>query len=294
MVLGQWDDQQWLRNFHMQKRTFMELCAWLTPALQRDTTRLRAPNPIKKRVSIAVWKLATTDSYRSVAHQFGVGRSTVGIVMMEVVHAINDILLPRVIHLRDVDTTIAGFAALGFPNCGGVLDATHIPVWAPEHRAAHFMNRKGYCSIVLQALVDHWGRFLDIYASWSGSAHDARILCNSGLFHRLEAGTYFPRRESTVRDVPMPICVIGDVAYPLLTWLMRPYMGRPDQNRARFNDRLNRACNQVELAFGRLKVRFWCLLTCLEMGERNATEVVVVCCVLHNIVERSREVFLPA
>nr|XP_025037658.1 protein ANTAGONIST OF LIKE HETEROCHROMATIN PROTEIN 1-like [Pelodiscus sinensis] len=135
MVLGQWDDQQWLRNFHMQKRTFMELCAWLTPALQRDTTRLRAPNPIKKRVSIAVWKLATTDSYRSVAHQFGVGRSTVGIVMMEVVHAINDILLPRVIHLRDVDTTIAGFAALGFPNCGGVLDATHIPVWAPEHRA---------------------------------------------------------------------------------------------------------------------------------------------------------------
>ncbi|XP_075771803.1 uncharacterized protein LOC142823919 [Pelodiscus sinensis] len=143
LVLGQWDDQQWLRNFRMRKRMFLELCAWLTPALQRATTRLQAPIPVDKRVAIAVWKLATPDSYRSLAHQFGVGRSTVGVVVMEVVHAINDVLLPRVIRLCDVDDTMAGFAALGFSNCGGALDATHIPVRAPEHRAAYFMNRKG-------------------------------------------------------------------------------------------------------------------------------------------------------
>uniref|UniRef100_K7FZ18 DDE Tnp4 domain-containing protein n=1 Tax=Pelodiscus sinensis TaxID=13735 RepID=K7FZ18_PELSI len=255
------------------------------PALQRATTRLQVPIPVDKRVAIALWKLTTPDSYRSVAQPFGVGRSTVSVIVMEVIHAINDVLLPRVIRLCDVDGTMAGFTALGFPNCEGALDATHIPIWALEHRAAHFMNRKGYCSIVLQALMNHRGHFLDIYGGWSSWAHDARILCNSGLFCRLEAGTYFPRWDLTVRDVPMPICIIRDIAYPLLPWLMWPYTGRLDQNRAQ---------NPVELAFGHLKARFRCLLTRLEMGERNATEVLATCCMLHNVVERSGEAFLPA
>ncbi|XP_075783615.1 COMM domain-containing protein 9 isoform X2 [Pelodiscus sinensis] len=197
--------------------------------------------------------------------QFGVGRSTVRVIIVEVVHAINDVLLSRLIRLRNVDDTMSGFAALGFPNCGGALDATHIPIRAPEHRAGRFMNRKGYCSIVLQALVDRWGRFVDIYGGWASRANDARILRNSGLFRRLEAGTYFPRRDLTVGDVPMPICVVRDAAYPLMPWLMRPYTGQLDQNWARFNDRLNRARNPVELAFGRLKARFRCLLTRLDM-----------------------------
>uniref|UniRef100_K7FJU3 DDE Tnp4 domain-containing protein n=1 Tax=Pelodiscus sinensis TaxID=13735 RepID=K7FJU3_PELSI len=212
---------------------------------------------------------------------------------MEIVHTINDVLLPRVIWLHDVDTTVAGFAVLRFPNCRGALDATHIPVRAPEHQAAHLMNRKGYCSIVLQALVDHRACFLDVYAGWSGRAHDSRILRSSGLFHRLEAGTYFPWQEFTVGDVPMPICVIRDRAYILLPWLMRPNTGKPDQNQARFNDRLNQARNQVECAFGHLKACFQCLLTRLEMGEWNITEVLAACCVLHNVVERSGESFLP-
>ncbi|XP_075753923.1 uncharacterized protein LOC142818427 isoform X2 [Pelodiscus sinensis] len=83
LVLGQWDDQQWLRNFRMRKRMFLELCAWLAPALQRATTRLQAPIPVDKRVTIALWKLATRDSYHLVAQQFRVGRSTVGVVVME-------------------------------------------------------------------------------------------------------------------------------------------------------------------------------------------------------------------
>ncbi|XP_075753241.1 uncharacterized protein LOC142818308 [Pelodiscus sinensis] len=169
-------DQQWLWNFRMRKQTFLELCSWLAPALQRSTTRLRAPIPVDKRVAIAIWKLATPDSYRSVAHQLGMGRLTVGAVVTQVVHAINDILFQQVIRLQDVDATVAGFSVLGFPNCGGTLDATHIPIRAPECQAAHFINSTGYFSIMLQALVDHRGHFTDIYTGWSGRALDARIL----------------------------------------------------------------------------------------------------------------------
>ncbi|KAG6930721.1 hypothetical protein G0U57_003015, partial [Chelydra serpentina] len=95
IVLQVWDESQWLRNFRMRKCTFMELCELLSPALKRQDTRMRAALTIQKRVAIALWKLATPDSYRSVANQFGVGKSTVGVAVMQVAHAIVDLLLPK-------------------------------------------------------------------------------------------------------------------------------------------------------------------------------------------------------
>ncbi|XP_075761756.1 bublin coiled-coil protein isoform X2 [Pelodiscus sinensis] len=49
--------------------------------------------------------------------QFGVGKSTVRAILMQVMRAINSLLLRRVIRLQDLDATMGGFAVLGFPNC---------------------------------------------------------------------------------------------------------------------------------------------------------------------------------
>ncbi|CAM4688667.1 unnamed protein product [Lepidochelys kempii] len=78
IVLRVWDDSQWLQNFRMHKGTFMELCDLLSSALKRMNTKMRAALTVEKQVAIALWKLATPDSYRSVGNQFGVGKSTVG------------------------------------------------------------------------------------------------------------------------------------------------------------------------------------------------------------------------
>nr|XP_025037961.1 protein ALP1-like [Pelodiscus sinensis] len=131
-------------------------------------------------------------SYWSVGNQFSMWMSTIGVLLMEVVRAINSILLRRVIHLGDLDPIVIGFAALGFPNCAGAIDGTHIPIRAPEHRVAQHINRKGYFSMVLQALVDHRGRFTDIFVGWLGRADNAHIFWNSSLYGKLEEGTFFP------------------------------------------------------------------------------------------------------
>ncbi|CAM5088703.1 unnamed protein product [Eretmochelys imbricata] len=132
------------------------------------------------------------DSYRSVGNQLGVGKSTVGAAVMQVATAvmqvtntIKDLLIPRVVTLGNVQVIVDGFAAVGFPNCCGAIDGTHIPVLAPEHQAGEYINRKGYFSIVLQALVDHKGHFTNINVGWPGKVHDARIFRNSGLFQKL-------------------------------------------------------------------------------------------------------------
>lgn len=294
IVMQGWDDQQWLQNFRMRKATFLELCEWLDPALRHLNTRVRPAIPVQKRVAIALWKLATSDSYRSVGNQFGVGKSRVRAVLLQVAKAINHILLQRFVTLGNIDNILDGFADMGFPNCGGVIDGTHIPIVASDDHASNYINQKGYCSMVLQALVDHKGRFTDINVGWSGKAHNTRILQSSSLFSKMRAGTFFPHRAIKVGELEMPIMILGDAAYPLLPWLMKPYTGRLDASKEEFNNRLRRCRMVVKCAFGRLKGRFRSLLTRLDISELNMPFVVAACCVLHNLCENKGETFLPA
>ncbi|CAM5165886.1 unnamed protein product [Natator depressus] len=214
IVLQVWDDSQWLRNFRMHKGTLMELCDLLSPDLRCKNTKIRATLTVEKQVAIALWKLAMPDRYWSVGNQFGVGKSTVGAAVMQVPHAIKDLLISRVVTLGNVQVIVDGFAAMGFPNYGGAIDGTHIPILAPEHKAGEYINHKGYFSIVLQALVDHKGHFTNINVGWPGKVHDARIFRNSGLFQKLQEGTLFQYQKITVGDVEMPIVILGDPAYP--------------------------------------------------------------------------------
>ncbi|KAG6932587.1 hypothetical protein G0U57_021126, partial [Chelydra serpentina] len=99
------------------------------------------------------------DSYRSVVNHFGVGKPTMGVAVMQVANAIVELLLSKVVTLGNVQAIVDGFAAMGFPNCGGAIDGTHIPILGPDHQASQYINRKSYFSMVLQARVDHKGRF---------------------------------------------------------------------------------------------------------------------------------------
>ncbi|CAM5115742.1 unnamed protein product [Eretmochelys imbricata] len=276
----------------MRKGTFMELCDLLSPALRCKNTKMRAAPTAEKQVAIALWKLATPDSYRSVGNQFGVGKSTVRAAVIQVANTIKDLLISRVVTLGNVQVIVDGFAAMGFPNCGGAIDGIHIPILAPEHQTGEYINHKGYFSIVLQALMDHKGRFTNIKVGWPGKVHDACIFRNSGLWEWLQQGIYFPDQKITIGDVEMPIVILGDPAYPLMPWLMKPYTGSLDSSQELFNYRLSKYRMVVECAFGRLKARWCSLLTWLNLSKTNIPTVITACCALHNICESKGEMFM--
>ena len=51
---------------------------------------------------------------------------------------------------------------------------------------------------------------------------------------------------------PLSYCFVGDEAFPLKTWLLRPYPGRELTDRRRiYNYRLSRARRTIENAFGK-------------------------------------------
>ncbi|XP_075756726.1 protein mono-ADP-ribosyltransferase PARP11 isoform X2 [Pelodiscus sinensis] len=146
------------------------------------------------------------------------------------------------------------------------------------------VGRSTIGAVLMQAVSDHWGQFTDINVGWSSKAHDARVFRNSSVCQRLHTGTFFPDRHISVRDMDMPICLVGDTAYPLQPCLMKPYMGHLNPSRQAFNAKLTRG----------LKARLRCLLTRLDLAEHNIPPAVAVCCMLHNVFDRKGEAFLPA
>ena len=67
--------------------------------------------PVEKRMAIALWRLGTNVEYQTISHLFGVGMSTVCIVVHEVCKVIVDSLRKyiRIPHGNDAMEVVRGF-----------------------------------------------------------------------------------------------------------------------------------------------------------------------------------------
>ena len=87
--------------------------------------------------------------------------------------------------------------------------------------------------------------------------------------------------------------MLGDPAYPLLRWMMKPFpdCDRLTQEQRNFNYRLSKARVVVENAYGRLKGRWRVLMKKIDVRLEDVSDIVAACCVLHNICEAHGETF---
>lgn len=150
---------RWREHFRVNRDTFLFLVNRLTPTLQRNNTRLRQAVSVEKRIAIALWRMATNVEFRTISSLFGVGRSSACKITHDVALAIKLELGNEFIQFpagEQLQNVVNGFEERwGFPQVGGAIDGTHIPITAPQEFPNDYFNRKGHHSIVLQAVVDH-------------------------------------------------------------------------------------------------------------------------------------------
>ena len=97
----------------------------------------------------------------------------------------------------------------------------------------------------------------------------------------------------TINGVRVPPLILGNSAYPLQDWLMKPYVDRGNLSaeELQFNNRLSTTGVVVENEYGRLKGRFPALAKRVDLNLHNCCTVIAACCVLHNFCELMKEEF---
>lgn len=123
-------------------------------------------------------------------NQFGLHKSTVCKILYSFVKATNKILTPIYVkmpsELEAIENASAFEMSSHIPNILGAIDGSHIPILPPSEGYRDYINRKGWASLVLQGVVDHKYRFMDISIKNPGATHDAAVLITSNFYNYVD------------------------------------------------------------------------------------------------------------
>ena len=178
-------------------------------------------------------------------------------------------------------------AKWNFHHACSALDGKHIAIKAPRNSGTVYHNYKGFFSIILMGLVDADYNFLWAQVIANGSTSDCAVFNASPLREVLENGDIgFPDVEPLPNDdLNIPYFFVGDDAFPLRTWMMKPFSHRNMKNDERiFNYRLSQVHRIMENGFGILAKRFPCLLTTMLQEPDTVKVIVMACLCLHNLI----------
>ena len=190
MVLSQYENNIWRENFRVSRQTFHVLCNLVGPHLVQQNTSMRQVIPVKKRVAVALRRLATGNSYRTPGITFGIGRCT-ALKLKDLLCLALSRISGEVVKFSkgepETRRAIAAFQEIGcFPQVVGAIDGSHIPIIAPTEDANYYYNRKQFHSVILLGVADAQGRFIYVSTGYAGSIHDARVLPMSSLVDEVE------------------------------------------------------------------------------------------------------------
>ncbi|KAB0790682.1 hypothetical protein PPYR_14874 [Photinus pyralis] len=282
------DSPQFFKYTRMSLPIFQKLLDMIKLDLQKQ--RRRDTISPEERLVITLQYLSQGTNMQVLAWTFHIGLTTVHQIILEACNIIWERLSP--LYLKspsseaEWENIADGFLQhWNFPNCIGAIDGKHINIQAPARSGSLFYNYKHNFSVVLLAVCDSKYRFTFVDIGAYGSQSDGGVLKNSVFGKCLEESTLkIPKPTSLPSsEVVLPYFLVGDEAFPLKEYIMRPYPGRNlnDQQKI-FNYRLSRARQTIENTFGILVARWRLLKTTINAKVENVDNIVKCIVVLHN------------
>lgn len=214
-IIPSYNDQPFQTHFRMKRVTFYNILDIIKYDLIRQKRGRRTISP-EKQLFIAIWKMATPDSYRSICEKFDVAKGTALMAVRRVTKALVTraplfMKWPEGDRIAEITEGFTKNSA--FPGIIGAIDGTHISIKAPHVNPESYINRKGHHSIQLQAICDHERKFIHCLAGHVGSVHDQRVFRLSEVNDYLGDESKFPNNTH----------LVGDAAYTLHNNVMTLY-----------------------------------------------------------------------
>ncbi|XP_063219307.1 uncharacterized protein LOC134529310 [Bacillus rossius redtenbacheri] len=288
------DDIKFYGYFRMTRNTFHLLLNKLEENLKKKDTFWRKCIPPRERLAVCLRFLATGDTFKTISYSYRLGRSTVAAIIYSTCKAIVDVIQNEVMPVPDEAkwniVSSEFWVKWQFPNCIGALDGKHVTIQAPKLSGSLYWNYKHSYSIVLLALVDPCYKFIAVDVGAYGKNSDGGIFVNSNFGRALENRQLNvpTSRALPGTNVELPMVIVADEAFPLKSYMMRPYPGKGlTDDRRIFNYRLSRARRISENVFGILAQKFRIFFRRLQGKPENTTTLILAACVLHNFIREN-------
>ena len=179
-------------HFRIKRSTFNRLLEVISQHSVYQSSNFQTQTHIEIQVGIVLQRLANPMGYRQLETTFGISQGSVQNFTQRFFQSVLD-MLKRIIRWPAGDVlqeTVEGFSPPEYtnrlPNVIGAVDGSHIPIQRPKTLYHNrYINRKGFYSVVLMAIVDHTERFTYIHSGQPGSMHDARVLKQTNFWARV-------------------------------------------------------------------------------------------------------------
>lgn len=172
----------------------------------------------------------------TLAAGFCVGHSTACKIVVETAQSLYEVLSPEYLKVPDATGWRKIAHEFGkmwnFPNCVEAIDGKHIALQAPSNSGPDYFNYKQFHSIILLAMCDAKYRFTLIDVGAYGRQGDKNVYSTSSISKLLECGALVlpPSSKLPYSNIYLSHVFVGDDAFPLKQYLMKPYPGRTTGN----------------------------------------------------------------
>ncbi|KAG9452937.1 hypothetical protein H6P81_005841 [Aristolochia fimbriata] len=272
------DPDSYPEVFNMTSPTFEWLSGLLDPLLDcRDPAGSHLNLSSHLRLAIGLFRLASGSSYDDISARFCVSLSTSKFCTKQLCRVLCTnfrfwLAFPSPYDILSVSSTFQTLGGGGLPNCCGILSCTH------------FQQRDEEESITAQIVVDASSKILSITAGHRGNKGDLEILKSSTFYREIVGGQLLNSPPVCLNGVAVPQYVMGDGAYPLLPWLMVPFVEpAPLSAEEDFNAVHQSLCRPALRTIASL--RKWGILSQPIDEETNlAVACIGACAILHNML----------
>lgn len=265
----------------MSSSTFEWLSGLLEPLLEcRDPVNSPLNLSAEFRLGIGLFRLATGSDYSQISKQFGVSESVAKFCAKQLCRVLCTnfrfwVGFPSSNELESVSTAFETLT--GLPNCCGVIDCTRFNI----------VNNNGNKkvqedSIAAQIVVDSSSRILSIVAGFRSDKSDYEVLKSSTLYKDIEGERLLNSPKVNVNGVDVNQYLVGNGGYPLLPWLMVPFL---DSVPGSCEENFNKAHSLMRASAIRTiaSLKNWGVLSQpIEEEFKIAVAYIGACSILHN------------